>query len=345
MPLISVSVDAFLVLAACILTPTFLVFRRQPQSTRLSLDNALSAVLILHSLFILYTVLVRWPPNIFQRLKIPLTAPSETIRAVLLQRAGLPQDATLPRPLDSLLTRLSSFDTRTHYVRFGQSVIQDCEHCTTFDEYAIFTAPRMALGYIRECAVAGIMTISGSGHEKWRTYAVGVIVGAFILEGYWLATTPIRIPHDGMNVFMWYDNLWLARHAFFLLLPLLIRLLPRAPLHPTPVPILAAAQLSLSQTHQRLSTARFVHAAMQRQPALRGAASEWWERQRAEGEIARADEGVRRAAEKLGKGIEEGAEGAAGRGWAKMRDVVRQMLEMLALALPSGAVAGGEPGR
>ena len=90
----------------------------------------------------------------------------------------------------------------TFRCRFGQTVIQDCEHCTTFDEYAIFAAPRMALGYIRECAVAGLMTIRGSGHERWRTYAVGVIVGAFILEGYWLATTPIRIPHDGKNVFM-----------------------------------------------------------------------------------------------------------------------------------------------
>ena len=82
---------------------------------------------------------------------------------------------------------------------------------------------------------------------------------------------------------------------------------------------------------------------MQRQPALRAAAAEWWERQRAEGELARADEGVRRAAEKLGKGIEEGAEGARGRGWARMREVVRQMMETLALGPPAAVV--GEPGR
>ena len=222
MPLISVSVDAFLILAVCILVPALVLFRRQPPADRFSLHNALSAVAVLHSLWILYTILVRWPPNIFQRLKLPLTTPSETIRAILLQRAGLPQDAALPRPLDSLLTRLSSFDMRTLYVRspcarslavrpltessfatrFGQTVIQDCEHCTTFDEYAIYTGPRMALGYIRECAMAGLMTIRGSGHERWRTYAVGVVVGAFILEGYTLTTTPLRIPRNGMNVFM-----------------------------------------------------------------------------------------------------------------------------------------------
>ena len=83
---------------------------------------------------------------------------------------------------------------------------------------------------------------------------------------------------------------------------------------------------------------------MQRQPALRAAAAEWWDRQRAEGEWARGDEGVRRAAEKLGKGIEEGAEGARGRGWARMREVVRQMMETLALA-PPPAVVAGEAGR
>ena len=50
--------------------------------------------------------------------------------------------------------------------------------------------------------MAGLMTIRGSGHERWRTYAVGVVVGAFILEGYTLTTTPLRIPRNGMNVFM-----------------------------------------------------------------------------------------------------------------------------------------------
>ena len=110
------------------------------------------------------------------------------------------------------------------------------------------------------------------------------------------------------------------------------------------MPTLASTHLALAHTHQRLSSARFVHAAVQRQPALRAAAAEWWDRQRAEGEWARGDEGVRRAAEKLGKGIEEGAEGARGRGWARMREVVRQMMETLALA-PPPAVVAGEAGR
>ena len=57
------------------------------------------------------------------------------------------------------------------------------------------------------------MTIRGSGHERWRIYAVGVIVGAFILESYWLATTPLRIPRDGMNVFMVSPQSYFALYA------------------------------------------------------------------------------------------------------------------------------------
>ena len=121
MPVVSASVDAFLVLAVAIIVPAIHFFRRQTQP--LALHHALSLVVLLHSLFILYLIIVRWPPNIFQRLKIPLTTPSETIRAVLLQRAGLPPNASLPRPLETLLTRLASFDARTLYVRYLTSFL------------------------------------------------------------------------------------------------------------------------------------------------------------------------------------------------------------------------------
>ncbi|KAI0360346.1 hypothetical protein OH77DRAFT_674974 [Trametes cingulata] len=332
MPVISVSVDAFLVAATTVLVSTALFMRRQPDL--LTLRNALTLLVVFHSLSVLYTLLVLWPPNIFQRLRIPLTTPSETIRTALLQSAGLPQDTPLPKPLDTLLTRLSSFDMRTLYVRFGQTVIQDCEYCTTFDEYLIFAAPRIALGYVKEAAVVGLLTIRGSGHERWRTYAVALLVGAFIVEGYWIATTPIGIPRDGLNVFMWHDNLWLMRHLFFLALPVLIHNLPQSPPKPSPAPLLTAARTQLQQTQQQLVNARFVHAAAQRQPALRAASAEWWERQRAEGEWARADDHVRRAAEKLGKGIQEGAEGPAGKLSQRAKMALRQIFESLGLAVP-----------
>ncbi|KAI0777343.1 hypothetical protein BD413DRAFT_609721 [Trametes elegans] len=355
MPLVSVSVDAFLLAAATVLVSTVFVLRRQP--ALLTLRTALTLLVVLNSLYVLYTLLVRWPPNIFQRLKIPLTTPSDTIRAVLLQRAGLPPDAVLPKPLDALLTRLGSFDMRTLYVRsvilrrpfgasahtdtgparvprFGQMVLQDCEYCTTFDEYLIFAAPRIAHGYVAAAAVAGLVTVRGSGHERWRTYAVALLAAAFFLEGYWIATTPIGIPRDGLNVFMWHDNLWLARHLLFLLLPVLIHALPLSPPRPNPGPLLSAARGTLEHTHAQLLGARFAHAAAARQPALRAAAGEWWERQRAEGAWAREDPHVQRAAERLGRGFREGAEGDAGKLSRRAKDALRQMLESIGLGAP-----------
>ena len=71
---------------------------------------------------------------------------------------------------------------------------------------------------------------------------------------------------------------------------------------------------------------------------MRAASAAWWERQRVEGAWARGDESVRRAAEKLGKGIEEHGEGTAGRMRGKVREILRQMLEAVGLPVPP---AGG----
>ncbi|KAI0336616.1 hypothetical protein GY45DRAFT_1315200 [Cubamyces sp. BRFM 1775] len=332
MAVVSASVDAFLVAATTVVVSTALFLRRQP--ALLTLRNALTVIVVFNSLSVLYTIIVLWPPNIFQRLRIPLTTPSEMIRASLLQHAGLSPDTPLPKLLDALLTRLSSFDLRTLYVRFGQTVIQDCDHCTTSDDYLVFALPRMALGYVKEAAVLGAITIRGSGHERWRTWAVALIVGAFITESYWIATASIAIPRDGRNVFMWHDNLWLIRHIFFLALPILVHSLPRTPPKPDPIPLLASARAQLQQTQPQLMNARFVHAAIEREPTLRAAAAEWWERQHVEGEWAREDEHVRRAAEKLGRGIQDGVDGPAGRLHEKTKTAMNMIFNSLGWRMP-----------
>lgn len=154
----------------------------------------------------------------------------------------------------------------------------------------------------------------------------------------------------------WHDNLWLLRHLFFLFLPLLLHLLPRAAPPQSPVPLLATAHLELRQTKDRLSTVRFVHAATQREPTLRAAAAGWWDRQRVEGEWARADEHVRHAAEKLGKSIAvagepDGAASGSGTGTGepgrlrqKVQAILRQMMESVAL-VPGPAAAAVGAGR
>lgn len=43
--------------------------------------------------------------------------------------------------------------------------------------------------------------------------------------------------------------------------------------------------------------------AVMRDPSLRASASEWWDKQRVQGEVVREDEGVQRLADKLGYGF------------------------------------------
>lgn len=132
----------------------------------------------------------------------------------------------------------------------------------------------------------------------------------------------------------WHDNLWMVRHLLFLAFPILLHALPKSPPKPNPAPLMTIARAQLQKAQQQLVNTRFVHAAMERQPALRAASTEWWERQRVEGEWARSDEHVRRAAEKLGKGIQEGAEGPAGKLSQRTKDALRQIFESLGLTIP-----------
>jgi hypothetical protein len=89
-----------------------------------------------------------------------------------------------------------------YYYRFGQSVLQDCEYCHTYDEYALYALPRPLLEYIRETAVVGFLTIGGSRKERWRTLAIGAIVCAAVTEGYWVSTVQVKIPANGLGVVM-----------------------------------------------------------------------------------------------------------------------------------------------
>ena len=232
MALVSASLDAFLFTSTIMISAwAYLTRRLHPFHSNLETPYAsfhawLNIFVLLHTLCILCILLVKTPPNIFTRLHIPLTMSSDKIRTELLKHASVDSvPAGLPKHLETLLKRLSSFDARNIYVRFclisssdrifvaltnpaympfrfGQSVLQDCEYCHAYDEYALYALPRPLLEYIRETAVVGILTISGSYKERWRTLAIGAIVCAAVAEGYWVSTVRIQIPKDGMGVVM-----------------------------------------------------------------------------------------------------------------------------------------------
>ncbi|PSR83381.1 hypothetical protein PHLCEN_2v5760, partial [Hermanssonia centrifuga] len=78
----------------------------------------------------------------------------------------------------------------------------DCEHCRTLDQYALYALPAPLVEFIREGALIGLLTVSGSHRARWRTPAIITIVGACLAEGFATATVPINIPRNGKNVFM-----------------------------------------------------------------------------------------------------------------------------------------------
>jgi hypothetical protein len=76
----------------------------------------LSLLLLSNAIYILYSLLLQPPPNLFDGLRIPFTTPAPTIRALLLQRTD-PLSDMLPPSLELLITKLASFEVRTLYAR------------------------------------------------------------------------------------------------------------------------------------------------------------------------------------------------------------------------------------
>ncbi|TFK49295.1 hypothetical protein OE88DRAFT_1662754 [Heliocybe sulcata] len=310
MPLISASVDAFLISSAAIILPTVYYVRKpkSPSATPTApLRKPLSILVVLHTLYLLYTLLLKYPPNLFQTLDIPLTTPSESIRNVLKAYGDVPP------ALDTLLTRLSSFDARTLYVRFGQTVMQTCDYCHTPSEYALHALPTPLLEYLREAAVAGLVTIRGSFRERWRKWGVGALVVTAVVEAYWILTVEVKIPRSGKCVTMWHDRFWTIRHLIFLVLPAVLHILPSQTPSPSPLASLQTVNTATEQSILGLRLFSATHAAMMRVPQTREAQLDHFEKERREGQWGREDPDVQRRAEVLGLGYAEEPGEAEGR--------------------------------
>ncbi|KAI0694511.1 hypothetical protein BC835DRAFT_1306263 [Cytidiella melzeri] len=306
MPIITASIDTFLITAAAVTAGTYyLFFRRTQANSQSPYRNALTIFVILHTLYIIYVSTIRSPPNLFRSLGIPLNTSAQKIRSKILDSAGLQPNATLPRPLETLLTRLSSFDGRNVYVRFGQSVIQDCEYCRTLEHYALFALPRPLLQYVREAAVVGLITTRDSHRSRWRTLGIALLMVAGLLEAYCLMSANITMPRNGKGTLYWADACWFARQFLFAVLPIVIHSLPSSP----PLNSLTGmlqTKGTLDTALQRVMMLKYIRGAIARDPALRESSTQWWERQKTVGEWAREDEIVQKTAEKLGNGFVEG---------------------------------------
>jgi hypothetical protein len=125
MTVLSPSLDAFLitstvVIASCCYYTFFLPpkYKFTSSSTTAKLRNPLSLFVLLHTLYILHALTIRYPPNLFRALNVSITTPTEQLRTMLLRAShGEP----LSDGLESLLTRLGNYEVRTFYIRSGKA--------------------------------------------------------------------------------------------------------------------------------------------------------------------------------------------------------------------------------
>ncbi|EGN92504.1 hypothetical protein SERLA73DRAFT_99156, partial [Serpula lacrymans var. lacrymans S7.3] len=310
MPLVSLS---FLFTSIAI-TAAWLYITRRNSSANVSalpsLHPFLSAIVLLHSLFILHSAIVCPPANLFNRLNVPLTTSVERIRFLLVREAGIATDTAgaatiqLPKGIEYLLNKLNSAESRMLYTRFGQRAIQTCQHCSSSADYALFALPRPLLAYIRSAAVISFVTTRGMGKERWRTYALTALLCAALVEAYMvvIASATVPIPRDGRGAIMWHDIIFLCRHVLFFILPIITIILPSSSTFGGPLAFLPPALMNLEQAITRAHLLKYVRGSVMRRAELRERASRWWSRDAREGSWGRNDENVQRTAEKLGLG-------------------------------------------
>ncbi|KAG1849671.1 hypothetical protein DFJ58DRAFT_716896 [Suillus subalutaceus] len=291
-------------------------------------------IVLLHSLYSLYALIQR-SPNLFSRLRIPLTLPVDRIRSLLLSEAGfgagagdggLAVSAQMPPDLELLLSRLKTDESRGWFVRFGQRALQTCAPCTSADDYALFVFAGALIAYVRTAAVLLLLTSNANGKDRWRGYVLGVLVCAALAEGYVLVSVSAApLPKDGTRVFMWHDNIQFTRQALFLLLPILTHFLPEVQNPGPPSMSLAPALAHLERSIPRAHLLKYTRAAIMRNPELSERAVRWWSRKKREGDAGREDEAVQRAAQKMGLGFADAESGEEG----KLRMSARMAIESL----------------
>ncbi|KAL0573301.1 hypothetical protein V5O48_008664 [Marasmius crinis-equi] len=312
------------------------------------LRTVTSNLLLLHTLLILHKLVLLSPPNLFTRLHLSLSTPTDAIRSLLLVASA---DGSLPPRIDRLLKRLGSAEMRILYVKFGHETITNCDFCSTFFDYALYTATGVGLEYLREAAIIGLVTIKSTSLERYRSLAIGILVAAAAGEAYWLSSVVIPIPRDGrdVNPIMWYDTLTLLRNILFLLLPLIIHFaLPPSPPRVTQEALNSYNPNTNPDVEVEVPTAvKVMHELLNRLQLIRmtrGAFarieghSALWAKEKAEGAWVREDEEVKKVAKGLGldySGASERTEG--GEGVGELREKARRAVGMLFRGfVPSG---------
>ncbi|KAI6037615.1 hypothetical protein EDC04DRAFT_2571064 [Pisolithus marmoratus] len=286
----------------------------------------------LHSIHILCQILLHRPPNLFRRLNVPLNVPVDQLRLLLLMEAGFDWQhqgaVTLPKDVELLLSRLAVPGSRGLFTRFGQHSMQSCQFCFSEGDYALFSLSLVLLQYLQTATLSLLLTTAVNGRHHFRRTALGILICAFVAEGYALTyASDVPLSKDTQYAFMWHDNLFLMRHVLLLALPLLVQMLPPVYASDPPSTYFAPALAHLERALSRAHLLRYTQEAVMRHPELRDLAVHWWSQQAMESAAAMADETVHRTADKLGFGYtkQESREGGDG----KLRVHARKIVESL----------------
>ena len=176
------TLDTYIALGLVISTPWLYYLFSSPFSppkkpSNLTIkDQALSLLLLIHTLYLLHALLIAQSPNIFKSLALPPNVPPDYLRERLVESFG-GNERNVPPYLDILLKRLGLLELRSLYFRcvslrvffyvagwfglrtldsFGHNVLTTCSYCQSFNDFALYALPTPLLEYIREIAFIGV---------------------------------------------------------------------------------------------------------------------------------------------------------------------------------------------
>lgn len=200
----------------------------QRQGQRGIVNFVMTAAAGLHTLLILSKLAFSRPSNLFARLGIPINAPVDHIRSLLMMEAGFntvgQRDAVIvppefPKDVNMLLTRLDVHGSRDTYVRyvlrllpskadltrgrFGQRAMQTCPYCSSTTDYTILVLSSILLDYLRTATVLLLLTTNVNGRQRWRTNALGALTCAFLAEAYaFTSASAVPLEKEAATAFM-----------------------------------------------------------------------------------------------------------------------------------------------
>lgn len=195
--------SSFLAIAACIIAAWILRVNAKRRSFHEILRHGL---LLVHTLYVLYTILVTPPRNVFTETKSQIKTPVAYLRSLYTARSS---SRELDLEFDRLFQKLNSFDMRLMYFqcvsrmttalivsessyldRLGHDAIAGCDFCSTYEEYLWFCFARPLFAYILGIALIGALTLPGSSQAHLRALGMGLLLSALIAEFVATLTAP-----------------------------------------------------------------------------------------------------------------------------------------------------------